>query len=51
MMNQADAATLKRLVFEGHTVVLGQLRELVSVPNAATSRKLPAVEGGIGWLS
>lgn len=44
MMSQADAAVLKRLVFEGHTLVLGQLRELVTDPNAAASRKLPAVE-------
>ena len=44
MINQADTAVLKRLVFEGHTLVLGQLRELVSDPNAAASRKLPAVE-------
>ena len=29
LMSQADAAVLKRLVFEGHTLVLGQLRELV----------------------
>ena len=44
MMSQADAAVLKRLIFEGHTLVLGQLRELVSGPDAAASRKLPAVE-------
>ena len=44
MINQADTAVLKRLVFEGHTMVLGQLRELVTDPNAAASRKLPAVE-------
>ena len=44
MMSQADAAVLKRLIFEGHTMVLGQLRELVTDPNAAASRKLPAVE-------
>ena len=44
LINQADTAVLKRLVFEGHTLVLGQLRELVSDPNAAASRKLPAIE-------
>ena len=44
MISQADTAVLKRLVFEGHTEVLGQLRELVTDPNAAASRKLPAVE-------
>lgn len=44
MITQGDAAILKRLVFEGHTLVLGQLRELVTDPNAAASRKLPAVE-------
>lgn len=43
-MSQADAAVLKRLVFEGHTLVLGQLRELVTDPNAAANRKLPAIE-------
>ena len=40
MINQADTAVLKRLVFEGHIMVLGQLRELVTDPNAAASRKL-----------
>ena len=44
LMSQADAAVLKRLVFEGHTLVLGQLRELVTDPDAAASRKLPAIE-------
>ena len=44
MMTQADGAILKRLIFEGHTLVLGQLRELVTDPNAAASRKLPAIE-------
>ena len=44
MISQADTAVLKRLVFEGHTEVLVQLRELVTDPNAAASRKLPAVE-------
>ena len=43
LTSQADTAVLKRLVFEGHTLVLGQLRELVVDPNAAASRKLPAV--------
>ena len=44
MTSQADTAILKRLVFEGHTLLLGQLRELVTDPNAAGSRKLPAIE-------
>ena len=44
MISQADTHVLKRLVFEGHTMVLGQLRELVTHPNPAASRKLPAVE-------
>ena len=44
LISQADTAVLKRLVLEGHTMVLGQLRELVADPNAAASRKLPAVE-------
>ena len=37
LISQADPAVLKRLV-------LGQLRELVTDPNAAATRKLPAVE-------
>ena len=44
MMTQSDAAVLKRIIFEAHTMVLGQLRELVTDPNAAATRKLPAVE-------
>ena len=36
--------SVEGLVFEGHTLVLGQLRELVIDPNAAASRKMPAVE-------
>ena len=44
MMSQADDALLKHLIFEGHTLVLGQFRELVTDPNAAASRTLPADE-------
>lgn len=44
LINQSDTSILKRLVFEGHTLVLGQLREMVTDPNAAATRKLPAVE-------
>ena len=35
---------LKRLLFEGHTMVLSQLREAVANPEAARTRKLPQVE-------
>jgi len=51
LINQANTAVLKRLVFEGNTLVLGQLRELVTDSNAAASRKLPAVEGNTQCLS
>ena len=40
----ADVTALKRMVFESHTLVLAQLREQVANPDAATMRKLPAVE-------
>ena len=44
MATMADISTLKRLVFEGQTVLLAQLRDQVVNPDAATTRKLPAVE-------
>ncbi len=44
MMTLGDEAALKRLLFEGHTMVLSQLREAVSNPEAAHSRRLPQVE-------
>ena len=40
----ADTSTLKRLVFEGQTVLLAQLRDQVVNPDAATTRRLPAIE-------
>ncbi len=40
----AEISTLKRLVFESHTMLLAQLREQVSNPQAGASRPLPAVE-------
>lgn len=40
----SDVTALKRMVFESHTMVLAQLREQVSNPEAASTRKLPAVE-------
>ena len=43
-MSLADEAALKRLLFEGHTMVLSQLREAVANPEAAHTRKLPQVE-------
>ena len=44
LMTLGDEAALKRLLFEGHTMVLSQLREAVSNPEAAHSRRLPQVE-------
>jgi len=44
MMTLGDESALKRLLFEGHTMVLSQLRESVSNPEAAHTRKLPQVE-------
>ena len=40
----AEISTLKRLVFESHTMLLALLREQVSNPQASASRPLPAVE-------
>jgi len=44
MMTLGDEVALKRLLFEGHTMVLSQLREAVSNPEASHSRRLPQVE-------
>ena len=44
MASMADISTLKRLVFEGQTVLLAQLRDHVVNPDAASTRKLPAIE-------
>ena len=44
LMSLADEAALKRLLFEGHTMVLSQLREAVANPEAAHTRKLPQLE-------
>ena len=44
MMTLGDEAALKRLLFEGHTLVLSQLRESITNPEASHSRKLPQVE-------
>ena len=44
MMTLGDEAALKRLLFEAHTMVLSQLREAVSNPEASHTRKLPQVE-------
>ncbi len=40
----AEISTLKRLVFESHTMLLAQLREQVSNPQAGASPPLPAME-------
>ena len=39
-----DRAVLKRLLFEGHTFMISQLKEQVTNPEAAPSRKIPQVE-------
>lgn len=44
MAPMADSSTLKRLLFESHTMLLSQLREQVSNPGAGLARKLPTVE-------
>ena len=44
LMSLADEAALKRLLFEGRTMVLSQLRGAVANPEAAHTRKLPQVE-------
>lgn len=44
LATMADMSTLKRLVFEGQTMLLAQLRDQVVIPDAASTRKLPAVE-------
>ncbi len=44
MMTLGDEAALKSFLFEGHTMVLSQLREAANNPEAAHSRKLPQVE-------
>lgn len=45
MMTLGDEAALKRLLFEGHTLALSQLRESVTHPEASHSRrKLPQLE-------
>ena len=40
----ADMSTLKRLVFEGQTMLFAQLRDQAVNSDAASTRKLPAVE-------
>ena len=43
----------QRLVFEGHTMVLGQLRELVTDPNASFKQKAPSsgARTSHGWVA
>ena len=40
----ADAALVKRLLFEAHTLVLAALKEQVTAPEAAAAKKVPASE-------
>ena len=44
MASIGDRSVLKRLLFEGHTFVISQLKEQVTNPEAAQSRKIPQVE-------
>ena len=44
MASIGDRAVLKRLLFEGHTFVISQLKEQVTNPEASESRKIPQVE-------
>lgn len=40
----ADAALVKRLLFEAHTLVLAALKEQVTAPEAAAAKKVPTSE-------
>ena len=44
MASIGDRSVLKRLLFEGHTFVISQLKEQVTNPEAAQPRKIPQVE-------
>eukprot|EP00438_Fugacium_kawagutii_P016214 Skav224064 [mRNA] locus=scaffold534:600305:604852:- [translate_table: standard] len=44
LMTVADGSVLKRLLFDGHTLVLSQLKESISNPEASSTRRLPQVE-------
>ena len=44
MASIADVALLKRMLFESHTMILSQLKEQATNPEASASRKLPQVE-------
>ena len=44
MASMRDVAALRRLLFEAQTMVMAQLREQVSNPEAAATRKNPPVE-------
>ena len=44
MANMRDIASLKRLLFESQTMTMAQLREQISNPEAALSRKIPPIE-------
>ena len=44
LMNLGDQASLKRLLFESHTMILAQLKESITNPEASQTRKLPQVE-------
>ena len=44
LMTLGDQATLKRLLFESHTMTLSQLKEAITNPEASHTRRVPAVE-------
>lgn len=44
MANMQDISAVRRLLFESQTLVMAQLRELVTNPEAGMVRKLPPVE-------
>lgn len=44
MMTLGDQASLKRLLFEAHTQSLSMLKESITNPDAAQTRRLPPVE-------
>eukprot|EP00438_Fugacium_kawagutii_P027046 Skav210714 [mRNA] locus=scaffold1582:487379:487789:+ [translate_table: standard] len=44
MASMQDIGAVRRLLFESQTLVMAQLRELVTNPEAGLARKLPPVE-------
>jgi hypothetical protein len=44
MASMHDVSSLRRLLFESHTMVMAQLREQVANPETGLTRKMPPVE-------